>query len=106
MSTSVGKAVELTMVVRVLRDGWPTNSVPTQAQNQFYKLAHPNIYPSRSAGAHEGTWPADSELLDLHDTEQQQDNQEEFHWEPRISSVAETRDLNPDQWPFAINTCK
>lgn len=106
MSNSVGRAFELTVVLRMVSSDWPTNSVPTQAENQFYRLDHPNIYSSRSAGAHEGTLPADSKLLDLHDKEQHQNNQEELHWEPRISSVAETRDLDPDQRTFAMNTCK
>lgn len=46
-----------------------TTLVTTQAQNQGYKLAHPDITPSIICAACEVARPADPKLQDLYDTE-------------------------------------
>ena len=55
---------------------------------------------------HERACPADPKWEDLHDTGQQQDILEESQWGHSIDSVAEARDLKPDQWFTAMNICK
>ena len=52
-----------------------TKPTTTQARTRVIELAHPPCL--WSAGACEGTGPADPKLQDLHDTGQQQDTQEE-----------------------------
>jgi hypothetical protein len=91
-----------------------TNSALTEAQIQDFELDHLKIYIYRSidlhlcplwnVGEHEKVNSADLKLQ-YHVTRQQQDNQEDTLWGPNIDEVTEARNLEPDQWPIAINIC-
>ena len=61
-----------------------------------------NLYYLCRVGAPEKASPADPKLQALHDTGQQQDDQEESQRRSNPDSVTEARDLKPDQWLIAI----
>lgn len=92
-SSSLRQAVFQNACLRREKTGGLTSPATTQAQNQAFELADSNVPPHLwTVGTYDGDEHADSKLQDLHDTGQQ-DFQEEPQWDPVINGVADTRGL-------------
>lgn len=95
-------AGELALAAQI-RESWQNILLNYHPGPGLWVDLHQNLHHLWTVGACERTNSADPKLQDLHDTEQQQDNQEESQWGSDIDDVTEARDLEPNQWLIAMN---